>query len=227
MIQINLLPLESFRQNYSGRLVVAIFGFALVALAVLLYSYNGFFMVPKVETLEKSVQELTVSLNQAKGKNAEALKKTTSFVDEMVKVSVISELEERRRDQSRLFMGISDQVINQASWLVSCSHDNGVVKIKGLAIDPEVVANFLDRLQALPYLTNVELLRVAGDTVINGVSLVSFDISANTTFAPPTLLADGLPSESLPPKETLVKIVTLAAPNLAEALVPKDLKKKL
>ncbi|MDR1086535.1 MAG: PilN domain-containing protein [Deltaproteobacteria bacterium] len=227
MIQINLLPLESFRQTYSGRLLVSIFGFAMVALGILLYFYYNMVMAPNLDKQSAAERQETTELNRLKAENAVSLKQTTSFVEEMNKVNIISELEERRRDQARLFMGVADQVINQASWLVSCSHDNGLVKIKGLAIDHEVVANFLSRLQSLPMLQNVDLLRAAEDTVINGVPLVSFDISANTVFGAPSLLTDGLPSESLPPQEKLIKMVTLAAPGLADALKPKDVKKKL
>jgi Tfp pilus assembly protein PilN len=227
MIQINLLPLESFRQTYSGRLVAAIFGFAMVALATLLYLYYGMFMVPKMESAEKAQAAANAALTQAKVRAAEALKQTTSLVDDLVKVTVISELEERRRDQARLFMAIANQVFNEASWLISCSHDNGVVKIRGMASDHEVVAKFLDRLQEQPVLQNVDLVRTAEDAVINGVKLVTFDISASTTFQAPSLLTNGLPSEALPPQAALLKMVTAAAPNLAEALKPKDLKKRL
>ncbi|MDR1608341.1 MAG: PilN domain-containing protein [Deltaproteobacteria bacterium] len=228
MIQINLLPLESFRQASSGKLLVAIFSITIIGVALALYLYYSMSMAPLLADLEKSQQTATQNLNKAKGQTAAALKKTETFVDDVLNVSIISDLEERRRDQTRLFMAIADQVINQASWLVSCSHDKGVVRIKGMAIDHEVVANFLSNLQSLPVLGEVELLRAAEDTVINGVSLVTFEVSARTTFPESSLLSAGLPSESLPPRETLVKIVTLAAPNLAEALKPKiDVKKKL
>ncbi|MDR1577568.1 MAG: PilN domain-containing protein [Deltaproteobacteria bacterium] len=228
MIQINLLPLESFRQTSSGRLLVAIFCLTMVGVGLALYLYYSVFMSPLLDELKAKEQSINQGLAKAKGQTALALKKATTFVEDMVKVAVISDLEERRRDQTRLFMAIADQVINQASWLVSCSHDKGVARIKGMAIDHEVVANFLSRLQGLSVLRNVDLLRAAEDTVINGVSLVTFEISAQTTFQDSSLIADGLPSDTLPPRETLVKIVTLAAPNLAEALKPKlDGKKKL
>jgi Tfp pilus assembly protein PilN len=208
--------------------MVSIFAVTMILVTMGLYVYYDFFMGSELEELEKKQTTITQSLNQAKGKTAAALKEATTFVDDMVKVTAISDLEERRRDQTRLFMGLASQVMNQTSWLVSCSHDKGLVRIKGMAIDHEEVAKFLSRLQALPILRNVELLRAAEDTVINGVSLVTFELSANTVFAESSLVTSGLPSESLPPKETLVKLVTIAAPNLAEALKPKlDGKKKL
>jgi Tfp pilus assembly protein PilN len=226
MIQINLLPLESFRQKSSGRLLVAIFFLTMTFLGVALYLYYDFYMGSTLTTLEKAQADATQNLNKAKGLTNQALQKATSFVNDMVKVSFISELEERRRDQTRLLMSVADQVVNEVSWLVSCSHDKGVVRIKGMATDHEVVAKFLSKLQALPTLQNVELLRAAEDTVINGISLVTFEISANTTFQDSSLLTAGLPSDSLPPRETLVKLVTIAAPNLAEALKPKISDKK-
>jgi Tfp pilus assembly protein PilN len=226
MIEINLLPLESFRQKSSGQRLVAIFSVSMILLAAVLFTYYSIFMGPSIEELEKAQQSATQELNKAKGQTNAALKKTTDVVADMVKVSFISELEERRRDQARLLMGVADEVINEVSWLVSCSHDKGVVRVKGMATDHEVVAKFLSNLQGLPILQNVELLRAAEDTIINGIGLVSFEISANTVFGESSLMTAGLPSEALPPKETLIKMVTLAAPNLAEALKPKVSDKK-
>jgi Tfp pilus assembly protein PilN len=206
--------------------MVAIFCVAIAFVGIGLYFYYDLFMGSTLEALEKTQTAATQELNKAKGQTAAALKKTTTFVEDMVKVNYISELEERRRDQTRLFAAIAAKVINEVSWLVSLSHDKGVVRIKGMATDHEVVAKFLSELQTLSVLQNVELLRAAEDTVINGINLVTFEFSANTTFQDSSLMTEGLPSNALPPKETLVKIVTVAAPNLAEALKPKISDKK-
>ncbi|MDR2142683.1 MAG: PilN domain-containing protein [Deltaproteobacteria bacterium] len=228
MIQINLLPLEAFRQTSSGRMLVGVFAVTMIGLVAALFVYYSMFMGPEVESLTAAQQAADGALKAAQGKKKVAEQKAKNFVADMVKVSVISDLEERRRDQARLLMAIASQVSNKTSWLVSCSHDKGMVRIRGMAIDHEEVAELLERLQKVPILQDVVLLQTAEDQVINGVNLVSFEFAGSTTFPVSSLMTAGLPSESLPPKEVLVKMVTLASPSLAEALKPKlDDKKKL
>ncbi|MDR1656924.1 MAG: PilN domain-containing protein [Deltaproteobacteria bacterium] len=218
MIKINLLPLESFRQTASGQLSVTIFVIVMVVVGLGLYLYNSMIMVPTIERLETEKQQQTTKLNQMKAESTKALKQTTQFVNELVQVSSIIELEERRRDQARLFMALASQVNNQTSWLVNCVHNQGVVNIKGMATDHESVGDLLSRLEQLPLLTNVELQRAAGDQVINTIKLVTFDIRANTVFSNSTLLDSGLTDINFPDNETIKNLVSVASPDLAKAL---------
>jgi Tfp pilus assembly protein PilN len=218
VIRINLLPLESFRQTASGQLSVTIFAVVMILAGFLLYMVNTMFMTPAAEALESAKTAQQSKLGQMKSEAAEALKQTTSFVEQLVQVAAISELEERRRDQARLFMALAAQVNNQTSWLLGLTHSNGDLSIKGMATDHETVANFLGRLEQLPLLTNVELRQAAGDQVINEVKLVTFDINAKTIFPGSTLLDVGLPEVNLPDLETVRNLITVASPDLAPFL---------
>jgi Tfp pilus assembly protein PilN len=218
VIKINLLPLESFRQTASGQLSVTIFCVVMVMAGFLLYLFNTMVMVPAVTILESAKTAQEAKLKSMKAEAANALKQTTGFVEQLIQVSAISELEERRRDQARLFMALAAQVNNQTSWLLSCSHSNGVALIRGMATDHETVANLLSRLEQMPLLTNVALQRAVGDQVINTIRLVTFEVKAGTVFPSSTLLDSGLPEVNFPDLDTVKKIVTAAAPNLAPAL---------
>jgi Tfp pilus assembly protein PilN len=218
VIKINLLPLESFRRTASGQLSVTIFAVVMILAGFALYMANTMVMTPVVESMETSKQTLTTKHAQMRSQAAEALKQTTAFVKELVQVSAISELEERRRDQSRLFMTLSAQVNNQTSWLLNISHANGILNLSGMATDHDTVAALLDRLEQVPLLDDVELRQAAGDQVINNIKLVTFDIGAKTIFQPSTLLDTGLPEVNLPDHETIRKLVATASPPLAEAL---------
>lgn len=218
MIKINLLPLESFKQTASGQLSVTIFMVALVLAALVFYLVNKMVMAPVLADLQAAKSGAQTRLTQMKAQSTEALKQTKGFVEELIQVSAISQLEERRRDQARLFMALAAQVNNQTSWLTSCVHKDGVLNIKGLATDHETVASLLSRLEQLQLLSNVELLRAAGDRVINTVKLVSFEIRANTVFPDSSLLDAGLPDVNLPDLETIRKLVQVAAPDLAKGL---------
>ena len=218
MIKINLLPLESFRRAASGQLSVTIFAVVMIQAGFMLYMLNTMILNPIANALETAKQTKQAESAKMKTQAAEALKQTTAFVKELVQVSAISELEERRRDQARLMMSLAAQVNNQTSWLVSCNHAAGAVNIKGMATDHDTVAALLDRLEQLPLLTGVELVQAADDQVINGVKLVTFDIRANTVFPSSTLMETGLPDVNLPSHDTIRGLVAAAAPSLAEAL---------
>ncbi|MDR2199933.1 MAG: PilN domain-containing protein [Deltaproteobacteria bacterium] len=217
MIKINLLPLESFKQTATGQLSVTIFVFVLLAAGLGLYLFKSFVMDAEINKLTDEKTKLTQDLAQLKTTSTKALEQTTEFVNQFKQVAVISELEERRRDQTRLFDSVAHEMINQASWLTSLNHANKVLTIKGMAIDLQVVADFHMRLEQNPHLSNVKLVR-SEETSINGVTLFTFDFIADTHFDSPTLLKDGLASIELPPREKLVQMVTVAAPNLAETL---------
>jgi type IV pilus assembly protein PilN len=218
MIKINLLPLESFRQTASGQLAVTIFFLGLVATGIALYLFNTTVMVPKSTELTATKDAATKELSELKMAVGQALKQTTDFVHELVQVASIADLEERRRDQARLFMSLAGNMINQSSWMISCSHLNGTLSVKGLATDNETVAVFLDNLERSPLLSEVSLTRAADDASINGIRLVSFEIKANTSFPQSSLLTQGLPNVNFPNEEDVKKIVQAAAPNLLEYL---------
>jgi Tfp pilus assembly protein PilN len=224
MIKINLLPLESFRQTATGQLSVTIFSFVVLALGVVLYLFKAFVMDAEIHRMEAEKTQLTQQLSQLKTSGALALKQTTEFVTQFKQVAVISELEERRRDQTRLFNSIAGEMINQASWLTSMNHNNKVLTLRGMAIDLQVVADFHLRLEQNPYLSNVKLVR-SEETSINNVPLFTFDFIAETHFGASTLLKDGLEPINLPPQDKLVQLVTVAAPNLAKTLEPEEGKK--
>ncbi|MDR1165791.1 MAG: PilN domain-containing protein [Deltaproteobacteria bacterium] len=218
MIKINLLPLESFKQSASGQLSVTIFAFVIVALGILLYFFKGMVMDPAVAALEKEKTDQTAKLQQLKAEGAQALQRTNGLVTQLIQISAIAELEERRRDQTRLFSSLAEQVFNQTSWLTAVNHSaRSVLTLRGLATDQEVVAAFLNNLEHNPLLSNVVLNRMARDVAINNIFLFSFDIQAETRFAPPSLMASGIPGVEVAPEE-FTRLITIAAPTLASQL---------
>jgi Tfp pilus assembly protein PilN len=218
IIKINLLPIEAFRQSASGQLSVTIFGFVMAGALVSLFLFKTAVMDPKISRLQGERDNQTATLSSLKKEAEEALKQTTQFTTQFIQADVIAELEERRRDQTRLFNAIASRVINQASWLTSVTHEKGVVTIRGMATDHEVVAAFLSSLEGLPSLKDVDLIRAARDTTINNVRLVTFEIRGGTSFPESSLLQEGLPDVDLPARTEITQLVSAAAPTLGESL---------
>jgi Tfp pilus assembly protein PilN len=190
----------------------------MVAVAIGLFFFNSTVMVTEIKGLEESRAARDSELKSLKGEATKALEETTKFTNQLIQTDAIAELEERRRDQSRLFDSVAGEVINQASWLTGLSHQRGVLTIQGLATDHEVVAAFLSKLERSPLLNNPELIRAVQDKTINGVRLVTFEIRGSTVFPQSTLMVDGLPDVDLPGREEITRIVSSAAPGLGENL---------
>ncbi|MDR3154803.1 MAG: PilN domain-containing protein [Deltaproteobacteria bacterium] len=218
MIKINLLPIESFRQTASGQLSVTIFAFVMVAAGIGLFLFKTAVMDTKISSLETERDSQNAALQRLKGQSQEALRNTTQFATQLIQADAIAELEERRRDQTRLLDSLAREVINQASWLTSFTHEKGVLTVRGMATDHEVVATFLSKLEKSERLRNVVLIRAARDTTINNVRLVTFEIRADTAFPPASLMEEGLPEVNLPAREQIIQLVAAAAPTLGENL---------
>jgi Tfp pilus assembly protein PilN len=217
MIKINLLPLESFRQTASGQMAVSIFVVCMLLLVGSLYAFNIMYMSPKKDSLVKSKNDITAKVEAVKAASTKAMEQTTEFVDKVIKVSTILYLEERRRDQPKLFMNLTNEINNQTSWLVSMNHAKNVLTLKGMAIDNPTVSTLLSRLQSSPFMKNVELLQVVGANS-NGMPLVSFDIKAETVFEDSTLVKQGLAEVQLPDADQLRATVSNISPDLAKSL---------
>ncbi|MDR2349863.1 MAG: PilN domain-containing protein [Deltaproteobacteria bacterium] len=218
MIKINLLPIESFRQTASGQLSVTIFAFIMVALCIGLYFFKTLVMDAKIEAAETERNNQAATVAALKKASEEALKQTTAFANQLVQVSAISELEERRRDQTRLLATISGLVNSQASWITNFNHEKGLMTIKGIATDMQVVAEFQESMQKDPLLRNVTLVRTTQDLSFPQLRLFVFDMRAETLFPNPTLMEAGLPDVNLPPREKMIRDISTAAPTLGESI---------
>ncbi|MDR2302572.1 MAG: PilN domain-containing protein [Deltaproteobacteria bacterium] len=218
MIKINLLPLESFKQTATGQMAVGIFAVCVIMLAGALYAFNFMYMSPKKNNLVSQKNTITDKVNVVKAQSTKAMAQTETFVDQLIQIGVILTLEERRRDQTRLFMAMANEVNNQTSWLVNMVHSKNTLTVKGMAIDNPTVSVLLSRLHDQPLLGNVKLQQIVGTNNANGLPLVAFDLTAETTFPPLTVIEQGLPEVELPDAMQLQKLVNAISPDLAKKL---------
>jgi Tfp pilus assembly protein PilN len=226
MIKINLLPIESFRQKASGQMSVTIYAICMLLLFGALYVCNLLYMSPKKSSLESAKNDVTQKVNAAKAQATKAEQQTSSYVDKMVKVMVIMELEERRRDQAKLFMSLANEITSQSSWLTSLAHDQNVLTIKGRATNGPTVGLLLTRLNSLSYLKNSELGPILGGEQINGIAVFNFDMRAQTYFPPLDYSVAGEQEKLLPDTARVKELVTAISPDLAQALEAQTQKLK-
>jgi hypothetical protein len=109
------------------------------------------------------------------------------------------------------------------AWLLSLSHNGGLLNLEGVSTDKETVSQFLTRLENAAYIdrNTVNLVRITQNMVINGIKLTRFAITARTVFPEPSIMDTGLSEFGLPSREEFGKAVTTAAPDLAAAVLGK------
>ena len=74
-------------------------------------------------------------------------------------------------------------------WLTEISARDGRLFLEGNSLDNDVIADFLKSLGSSEYLGNVDLIRTDGDTAVEGVRLVEFEISTDLVIPDPEMNA--------------------------------------
>lgn len=218
MITINLLPIGAFKEKYKGRVFLAAYGICLAIAMIALVSVKTNVLDDNIERLTNDQRVQDERLAVVKRQVDEADKKTKQTYRQWEQLVAIVELEERRRDQTRILVEVENLVPKDSAWLLSLSHDKGTLSLEGISKDKEVVSQFLTRLEGATYIdrSSVTLMEIAQNMVINNIKLTRFRIRALTTFPEPDILVKGLPDYGLPSQEDFLKTIKEAAPDLVK-----------
>ena len=220
MITINLLPVADLRRRFRGRVFLISCGLFLVLGAAAMFAVKTNIMDPTLERLANENSRLAASLNDTNQEAAEARALTGATVTRWKQLAAIMELEERRRDQTRLLVEIEELLPKNNAWLVGLNHSDGVMSLEGISTDKETVSQFLTRLENAAYIdrASVTLVQMSQDLVINGVKLTKFSVNARTSFPKPAILDRGLPEFGLPSRDEFLKAVGAVDEKLADGL---------
>ncbi len=182
--------------------------------------FKTFVMDSNLKSLSQASAQAQNRLARLRAERDEAGLRTAVAVRKWRQLESIMELEERRRDQTRILVELDSLLPRDNAWLLSLAHNRNGLTIEGISKDKEVVSQFLSRLEGAEYIerNSVNLVEIAQNMVINGVSLTRFKINARTIFPRPLVLDAGMPELGLPSREEMREKVKLAAPELAAAL---------
>ena len=225
MITINLLPIESLRSQVKGKAFLA----ALFLFVILFIGFGLIYMAnvvnPTIAMVTTERDNLKKETTTIQAKLLEAEKKGTAIVKMWQRLVAILELEENRRDQTRLLVELDELLPKGSAWLMGFSHAGGIVTIKGIATDQVTVSQFYSKLEQSKYLRNVALVDVSMDMKIKGIKLTQFNITAESYFPFPDLVKNGLPEAGLPSEEEFRKVLGKASPALIKILEQSSSKK--
>jgi len=156
MIKINLLPFRTARkkENVRRQLSILLSSFVLVFLLLIYYTIN----------LSGQVKEIKSKVETAKIETAK-YEKINNQIKEIkgkleilnTKMDVIKTLESNRYEPVRLMDAMTSLVIPKRMWFVSLDGRGNTVKISGVAIDNQTVADFMTRLERSKLFETVDL----------------------------------------------------------------------
>lgn len=164
MIRINLLPFRATRKKENIRRQISIFLLMLILVIIVTVAINSL-MSKKVQALSNKVTARNIELNKYKAINKEIkkIKNQLKVLDQ--KMYVIKRLELNRKEPLRLLDSMTRIVVEKRMWLTYMSDQNGIVNLKGSAIDEETVADFMRHLEGSGLFARVDLKNIKQTSV--------------------------------------------------------------
>ncbi|HZX36087.1 MAG TPA: PilN domain-containing protein [Thermodesulfobacteriota bacterium] len=146
MIRINLLPVRAAKKKESIRFQMTVAGLIIVMALIIL---AGVFIKLRsdVSELKGNIAAGEKELKELEVKVGELAKLKDEKRVVQGKLDVVRQLESARSGPVNLFNMISDAVPEKA-WLSSLADTGGIIAIKGSALNDEVLAEFMRRLEA-------------------------------------------------------------------------------
>lgn len=174
MIKINLLPVRAARKKETAIQQIAIFGVVVVLIALIV---TALYMFKRVQ-IAAAKEEITLSENKIaelkkKIGKLEEVKKLKEQVKK--KLDVLAQLRKNKTGPAQRLETLSNLTPDKL-WLTNYSESDQTVKISGIALTEELIAQFMRALQGSNDFTDVGLL-VSEQTEIAGTKLKKFDLT--------------------------------------------------
>jgi type IV pilus assembly protein PilN len=180
MVRINLLPVKQIKKVLKARNEIITFLMALLALAVVLLGL-AFSRAVVVNDLNATIGELKKEKNsyQSTINEIEKLKKDKAMLE--TKLTMIKKLKKGSHITVRILDEIALLTPPNRMWLKSFVQTPGSLKLSGVALDNETIAQFMKQLKESPLFVDAELVN-ASLVVVAARKLKSF--SLNCIVAP-------------------------------------------
>jgi len=156
MIRINLIPFKAAqkKERMLGQMIVLLLGVGLVfAVAAGVYlTINA-----KISSVKDEISQKEERLNQLKKAIGEVGRFKKLQEEVRGKIGVLEQLRENKSGPVHLLDELSKSLPDKL-WVTSFKEANGAVTIKGIGLNEETVARFMENLESSPYYQKVELL---------------------------------------------------------------------
>ncbi len=179
MIEINLLPVRAARKRESLRfqltMISLVLAFVLIIIAY--WSWSAGKHEARIDTQLKLVQDDLGRLDKEVGE-IEELKQRKAKLEQ--KLAVIKDLDKGRLRAAYILTELSQRTPEKV-WIESLDKSGRDLKIVGVALDNETVANFMEALKNSKYFTGVDL-EVTEQIDRGGMKLMKFSLRCSTAL---------------------------------------------
>ena len=175
MLKINLLPVRQLkkRANAKQQLLGMLLLFVLVITVI---GVTGVLQVNKISNLGVDI----TALQKEKDSYTPTLQKIAKLKKDREeyfrKTEIIQKLKSNSSLTVRTLDEVASRVDNQRMWLDSLNQQTSSLRLSGVALDNQTIAQFMDHLKESPFVQNVTLAS-SSLKVVSGRNLKSFQLS--------------------------------------------------
>lgn len=188
MIRINLLPAGETARVAGRRQDLAV-GVLVAGCLVLVLVVAHVWQQTRFAGVTRSLVQLQQELAALQGPYADVKRMEAQKQELREKLRVIGQLEAKKVGPVRILAGLGDATPDKL-WLTEFSDVGGSLKLTGIGVDEQTVADFLRRLGSLTFLRTVDLDETSQVTE-GGAKLKKFVIRATLDYGAP----GGAPAE--------------------------------
>jgi type IV pilus assembly protein PilN len=176
MIRINLLPYRAARKKENIRIQVNVFLGTLIFIALAIVWCNTY-LSGRVSALQaeiNSIQTEMVKYEQINKEIAE-IKKKLELLNR--KIEVIESLERDRKAPVINLDSLYHQLVEKRMWYTQLEEKGSSIKISGIAVDNQTVADYMTRIEKTDRFENVRLVTIKQQKLkATELSLMQFDV---------------------------------------------------
>jgi type IV pilus assembly protein PilN len=177
MIRINLLPYRAAKKKENIRRQVSIFLLSVVGIALLVFWYNSN-LNGKIETITATIASTQAQVAKYKkiNKEIDEIKKTLELLER--KIQVIESLESDRKLPVKTMDELYKLLVQKRMWYTKIEERGQSVKVNGIALDNQTVADYMTRVEKSDYYQNVKLAAIKQQKIQGqNMSLKQFEVN--------------------------------------------------
>lgn len=177
MIRINLLPYRAVRKKENIRFQVNVFLGSIVFVGLLLFWFNSM-LNGRIDDLNHEIRSTReqVARYQQINKEIDEIKKSLALLEK--KIDVIASLEQDRSAPVRNLDSLYTLLVEKRMWYTLIEERRDNIKITGIALDNQTVADYMTRIENSERFHNVRLASVRhhGMKGREHINLKQFDV---------------------------------------------------
>jgi type IV pilus assembly protein PilN len=166
MIRINLLPFRAARKKENVRRQVSVFLLSLVLVSILAVIVHVW-LNNRIAGLNEQIASTKAQVAKYNKINAEIgeIKKKLAVLDK--KIQVIQTLDRNRKAPVRLMDSMTQLLVANRMWFTRMDFKDDAIKLDGIALDNQTVADFMTRVQEFPDYQEVKLASIKQERYTN------------------------------------------------------------